>query len=132
MTVSLSGVHVIVDDPDAALAFYRDTLGLPVIEGRDFNDADRRGSEQVVIVSQSVAQRMFPNQDAVNRHMMWTDQVMKFVGISLAPRRIVGVVADIDDENVVPGPAMTVYHPFGQEQIFGGRLFVHALGVFPQ
>jgi catechol 2,3-dioxygenase-like lactoylglutathione lyase family enzyme len=31
MTVSISAVHVLVDDPDAALAFYRDTLGLTVI-----------------------------------------------------------------------------------------------------
>ena len=31
MTVSLSHVHVIVDDPDAALEFYRDTLGLTVV-----------------------------------------------------------------------------------------------------
>jgi catechol 2,3-dioxygenase-like lactoylglutathione lyase family enzyme len=30
MTVSLSTVHILVDDPDAALAFYRDTLGLTV------------------------------------------------------------------------------------------------------
>ena len=30
MTVSISHVHVLVDDPDAALAFYRDTLGLTV------------------------------------------------------------------------------------------------------
>jgi catechol 2,3-dioxygenase-like lactoylglutathione lyase family enzyme len=30
MTVSLSGVHVTVDDPDAALVFYRDTLGMTV------------------------------------------------------------------------------------------------------
>lgn len=30
MTVSISGVHVLVDDPDAALAFYRDTLGMTV------------------------------------------------------------------------------------------------------
>jgi predicted enzyme related to lactoylglutathione lyase len=30
MTVSLSAVHVLVDDPDAALAFYRDVLGLTV------------------------------------------------------------------------------------------------------
>jgi ABC-type antimicrobial peptide transport system permease subunit len=30
----------------------------------------------------------------------------------------------VDDENVVPGPAMSVYHPFEQE-IGGGRLFVH-------
>jgi catechol 2,3-dioxygenase-like lactoylglutathione lyase family enzyme len=30
MTVSLSGVHVLVDDPDAALALYRDVLGMTV------------------------------------------------------------------------------------------------------
>jgi putative ABC transport system permease protein len=100
-------------------------LGVPIIAGRDFTDADRRGSESVIIVSQSAAQRMFPNQDAVNHHMMWTDPVMKFIDVSTAPRRIVGVAADVDDENVVPGPALTVYHPLEQE-IGGGRLFVHA------
>ena len=90
-------------------------LGVPIIAGRDFNEDDREGAEPVVIVSQSLAQRMFPNQDAVNRRLIWTDPVMKFIGVSPAPRRIVGVVADVDDENVVPGPAMTVYHPFEQE-----------------
>jgi predicted permease len=103
-------------------------LGVPVIAGRDFNDRDRRGSEKVAIVSQSLAQRMFPNQDAVNRHLMWTDPVMKFIPISAEPRRIVGVVADVDDENVAPGPAFTVYQPFGQEAIWIGRLFVHVHG----
>ncbi len=100
-------------------------LGAPIIEGRDFNDADRRGSEPVVIISQSLAQRLFPNQDAVNRHIMWTDPVLKFIDFSPEPYRIVGIAADIDDENVVPGPMQTVYHPFGQEQLFGGRMFVH-------
>ena len=104
------------------------SLGIPILAGRDFNDADRRGTESVVVVSQSLAQRMFPNGDAVNHHLMWTDQLMKFIDISTAPRRIVGVVADVDDENVVPVPAMTVYHPFGQEALWGGRLFVHARG----
>jgi predicted lysophospholipase L1 biosynthesis ABC-type transport system permease subunit len=68
---------------------------------------------------------MFPNQDAVNRHLMWTDPVMKFIDVKTTPRRIVGIAADIDDENIVPGPALSVYHPFEQE-IGGGRLFVHA------
>jgi predicted permease len=103
------------------------TLGVPLVAGRDFNAADRSDAEKVVIVSQSLAQRMFPNQDAVNRRLTWTDPVMKFIGVSAEPRRIVGVVADIDDENVVPGPAVTVYHPFEQE-MGGGRLFVHARG----
>jgi putative ABC transport system permease protein len=101
-------------------------LGVPIIAGRDFNDADLRGGEPVVIVSQSVAQRMFPNQDAVNHHMMWTDPLTKFIDVSGAPRRIVGVTADLDDEHVVPGPALTVYHPLAQQEIWGGRLFVHA------
>jgi predicted permease len=99
-------------------------LGVPLIAGRDFNDSDRKDGEKVVIVSQSVAQRMFPNGDAVNHRFMWTDPVMKFIDVGTEPRRIVGVVADLDDENVVPGAAMNIYHPFEQE-IGGGRLFVH-------
>ena len=50
---------------------------------------------------------------------------MKFVDIGTAPRRIVGVAADVDDEHVIPGPALRVYHPLEQET-WGGRLFVHA------
>ncbi len=99
-------------------------LGVPILAGRDFNDADRKETELVVIVSQSLAKRMFPNGDAVNHHIMWTDPVMKFIGVSPEPRRIVGVVADVDDQNIVPGPVATVFHPFEQE-IGGGRLFVH-------
>ncbi|MEO7318952.1 MAG: ADOP family duplicated permease, partial [Chthoniobacteraceae bacterium] len=102
-------------------------LGVPIVAGRDFTDADRADKEPVVIVSESIARRMFPSRDAVNRKLMWTDPVMKFIAVSTAGRRIVGIAADVDDENVVPGPAMTVYHPFEQE-IGGGRLFVHAKG----
>jgi predicted permease len=100
-------------------------LGVPILAGRDFTDDDRRDGEKIVIVSQSVAQRMFPNQEAVNRRLMWTDPVMKFINVNPEPRRIVGVAADVDDQNIVPGAAMNVYHPFGQE-MGGGRLFVHA------
>ncbi|HEY8535762.1 MAG TPA: FtsX-like permease family protein, partial [Vicinamibacterales bacterium] len=100
-------------------------LGVPMLQGRDFTAADRRDGEKVVIVSQSLAQRMFPQGEAVNRRLVWTDPVFRFIGVEPEPRRIVGVVADVDDENIVPGPAMTVYHPFEQE-IGGGRLFVHA------
>ena len=102
-----------------------DALGVRMIAGRDFNDGDRRDGEKVVIVSESVAKRMFPNMDAVNRRLLWTDPVMKFIDVSVEPRRIVGVAADIDDENLVPEPAMTVYHPAEQE-FSGGRIFIHA------
>lgn len=51
MTVSISAVHVLVDDPDAALGFYRDILGLKVRNGasqpwgaRDFAVRDPAGN----------------------------------------------------------------------------------------
>jgi putative ABC transport system permease protein len=112
------------EDPHARLrtitpGFFA-ALGVPLLAGRDFKEDDRRDSELVVIVSESVAHRMFPNGQALNRHLWWTDP---YFG-KPQPRRIVGVVADADDENVVPGPALTIYHPF-QQMPFGDRLFVH-------
>ena len=101
-------------------------LGVPIVAGRDFTDDDRGGSEPVTIVSQSVAQRLFPNGDAVNRHLTWTDPVFSIYGKPV-PSRIVGVVADVDDENVVPGPALTIYRPAWQIGV-AGRLFVRAAG----
>ncbi len=98
-------------------------LGVPMLGGRDFTDDDRADSEPVVIVSQSIAQRLFPDGDALNRKLWWTDAIFG----KPRPRRIVGVVADVDDENVVPGPALTIYHPVQQMRV-AGRLFVHAAG----
>jgi predicted permease len=102
-----------------------DTLGLPLVEGRDFKDSDKEGAERVVIISQSVAQKLFPGQEALGRKLWWTDNVIKFIGISGEPRRIIGVVPDFDDENIIPSPKMAVYQPINQEG-WDGRLFVRA------
>ncbi len=104
---------------------YFATLNLPILEGRDFTAADKDGSERVVIVNQTLAQTLFPGKDALNRELRWTDGVMKFVGISTEPRRIIGVVPDLDDENIIPSPAMMVYQPTDQEG-WQGRLFVRS------
>ena len=101
------------------------TLGVPILEGRDFNGGDREGNERVVIISQSLANELYPGQNAVNRTLWWTDGVIKFIGISGEPRRIVAVVPDFDDENIIPAPAMTIYQPIDQEG-FSGKLFVRA------
>jgi hypothetical protein len=102
------------------------SLGVPIIAGRDFNDSDGQKNDPVVIVSQTLAQRMFPNQDPLNRHVYWTDPVLQFApGVSAAPHRIIGVTADIDDEHVISEPMVTVYTPFQEGPIFGGRLFIH-------
>lgn len=107
---------------------YFRSVGIPIVAGRDFNESDIKSSEPVVIVSQTLAQRMFPNQDAVNHHLTWTDPVMQFIAVSPKPRRIIGVAVDVDDENVNPGPAVTVYHPFSQEALWAGNLFIHTHG----
>jgi predicted permease len=104
-----------------------DTFGVPVQAGRDFNEGDKAGSERVVIISQSLAQLLYPGQNPLNRKLWWTDGVMKFIGISTEPRRIVAVVPDFDDENIIPTPAMTIYQPIEQEG-WNGRLFVRASG----
>ncbi len=119
------------DDPRARFRSispgYFATLGVPLLEGRDFRDTDRENTEAVVIISQSVAKTLFPGQEAIGRELHWTDGVMKFIGISYAPRRIVGVVPDLDDENIIPEPAMTVYQPEDQEG-WAGRMLVRTHG----
>jgi putative ABC transport system permease protein len=134
-----------VEDPRARSRFispgFFAALGVPILAGRDFNALDYQNGDQnnhrepVVIVSQSLAQRMFPNQDAINRHVYWTDPVLQFFPGTdvekarlVAPRRIIGVTADIDDEHVVPEPTVSVYSPFDEGLLFGGRLFIHTSG----
>jgi len=48
MTISISAVHVLVDDPEAALAFYRDTLGLTVR-----NEVARDGFRWITLTTDS-------------------------------------------------------------------------------
>src|SRR5499426_1319662 len=116
------------DDPHARLRSvtpgFFSALEIRLVAGRDFNEADRDGAERVAIINQRIASQLFPGQDPINRHLQWTDGLTKFIGLNTEPRRIVGVVSDVDDERVDPAPVMTVYHPFEQE-IGGGRLFIH-------
>jgi putative ABC transport system permease protein len=122
--------HVPGEDPRAQFrvispGFFA-ALGVPIIAGRDFNELDTNAKDPVAIVSETLAQRMFPNQDPINRHVYWTDPVLQFVpGIPTKPHRIIGVTADIDDLHIVPEPALTIYSTFEQGPIFAGRLFIH-------
>ncbi len=124
------------DDPRAQMrtispGFFA-ALGVPIVQGRDFNDLDTKSTEPVAIVSQTLAQRMFPGQGAVGRHVYWTDPVFQFLPGSdaeksrfMAPHRIIGVAADVDDDHLVPEPTATIYGTFADSFLFGGHLFVH-------
>src|SRR5262249_19706253 len=86
------------DDPRArfrtASPGFFTTLGIPLVAGREFTDADRSGAERVVIISAKIANELFPGQVPINRQFTWTDSVTRFIGVTTEPRRIVGVVAD--------------------------------------
>src|SRR4029450_5620564 len=48
-------------------------LGVPIIAGRDFNQLDVKSQEPVAVISQTLAKRMFPNQEPINRHVFCND-----------------------------------------------------------
>jgi len=108
------------------------SVGVPILAGRDFNDLDNHSSDPVVVVSQTLAQRIFPGQDPIGRHVFWTDPVFQFIPGSdsekarfNSPHRIIGVAADVDDVHVVPEPTPTIYGTFADGAFFGGHLFIH-------
>jgi len=110
-------------------------LGVPIIAGRDFNALDDQNQEPVAVVSASLAQRMFPGQDPINRHVYWTDPVFEFLPGTDAekarfksPQRIIGVAADVDDLHIVPTPTSTIYSSFADASMYGGHLFIHTTG----
>ena len=96
-------------------------LGVPILSGRDFTDQDRSDTDPVAIVSRSVAQRLFPDAEAINRRLWFG---------TAKPRRIVGIVADVDDQSVVQEPTLTIYEPIlgGLMGQLANRLFVRAAG----
>ena len=103
---------------------YFAVLGVPILAGRAFTDDDLSSKEVVAIVNQSVARRLFPNGDALNRRLTPTN-----LGTNLGTQpqaRIVGIVADVDEDDVVQEPSMIVYYPLRGGG--GSRLFVRAAG----
>jgi len=112
---------------------YFAALGVPILEGRDFNSQDDQTQDPVAVVSETLARTMYPAGDAIGRHVYWTDPVLEFLPGSDAekarfkgPHRIIGVVADVDDLHLVPQPVSTIYGTFADSgMLFGGHLFIH-------
>ena len=103
-------------------------LGVPILSGRDFSVEDRSDTDPVGIISQSVARRMF-SDGALNRRLWFGTAAMLQAGTA-KPLRIVGIVADVDDQNVVQEPTLTIYQPIlgGVMGQLANRLFVRAAG----
>jgi putative ABC transport system permease protein len=88
-------------------------LRIPILSGRGFLPTDRHGSEPVTLISKLAADRYFPGEDPVG----------KLIRLSIsagyeepddAPRRIVGVFADVRGNQLSTAPEPEVWIPYAQ------------------
>jgi putative ABC transport system permease protein len=87
---------------------YFRTMGIPIIKGRDFDDRDKHGSTPVVIVSETFARQIFPNEDPIGKRIR--------PGISTIEdkpplREIVGIVGDVRNQNLSTESKQAYYVP---------------------
>jgi predicted permease len=82
---------------------YIGAMGIPLRSGRDLSERDRKDTEQVILINETMARTLFPGQDPLG-------QV-----ISLGPdRRVVGVVGDVRHLALEEGSGMEMYIPIRQ------------------
>lgn len=104
----------LADEPEAPKAAFRvitpqyfETIGIPLMQGRDFTDRDREDSPLVVIVNQTLARRAFSEEQAVGR------KLFVFAYGDTLELEVIGVVGDtrFAGLDVAPRPALYLTHP---------------------
>ena len=85
---------------------YFRTMGVPVVEGRAFSDADRADTQKVVIVNQTLARKFFPGADPLGRQL--------HLGLNDLDAVIVGVVGDVRHQKLDKEAGPEFYVPFAQ------------------
>ncbi len=75
---------------------YFPTLGLPLLRGREFTERDRYGGPDVVIISETMARRFWPNENPIGKRIICASRRFRGRGLGMPiPREIIGVVADV-------------------------------------
>ena len=85
------------------------TMKIPLLRGRDFNAQDTNAAPQVIIISQALARRFFPNEDPLGKRL-----TLDFVPDE-KPRQIVAVVGDIVLNRFQQKQAPVMYVPYAQQ-----------------
>jgi putative ABC transport system permease protein len=100
-------------------AGYLSTLGVPLLAGREFTEADRSASPKVAVASESMAKRFFPGRNPIGMHFCFGG------GNKVKPDiEIVGVVKDIKQDHVKDSGAFPyVYVPYAQRPDLSSMTF---------
>ena len=88
---------------------YFPALGIGIAAGRPFDDRDRQGAPGVVMISETLARRLWPGQQAVGRRL-----VVDYSTAGTYPHEIVGVVKDVRFRGPRSEPLAEVYIPHAQ------------------
>jgi predicted permease len=107
---------------------YFSAAGIPLLRGRDFSATDRLGGAPVVILNQSLAKRLFGDEDPIGRRVAWTGSVLEFIPVSGDWRTVVGVVGDTKDGGLDAPPLPAMFMPFVQEAFPSGGLVIRSRG----
>ncbi len=104
---------------------YFDVLGLTLVRGRGFSEADVTADRPVMIVSESLAQRYFPDSDPLGQRIrLGAYRGESIPGFDDPPREIVGVVADMRELGPTEAPRRTIFTPQTQSALLGMPTFL--------
>ena len=94
---------------------YFDVMGIALVDGRIFSDRDAADAPQVMIVSETLARTMFPNQRAIGQRLRFFSS--RPGGMPPPDREIVGVVRDVRQDGIAQTPIMQMYAPYPQNAV---------------
>ena len=89
----------------ASAHFFR-AIGIPMLGGREFNEGDVDGAAPVVIVSDALAKRFWPDQEPLGRRIKWGNKEFGSPWMT-----VVGVVGDVRQRGLDTQPRPTLYVP---------------------
>jgi predicted permease len=100
---------------------YFRTMGIPILQGRDFAERDRPGAPLVAIVSQRLAQRLWPDQNVVGKRI----ECPPWEGTPRPPFEIIGVSADARYRSLLADAPLLLYLPESQNYNGTETLVIH-------
>jgi putative ABC transport system permease protein len=98
---------------------YFHVMSIPLLSGRLFDQRDIMSSPSVTIISKTMAQRYFPNQDPLGKQLNFG-----FPRGTTAVHEIVGIVGDVRDDSLGQDPRPMVYVPYAQAPFWGANVVV--------